>query len=271
MGVDGGVLQSIAHSTCSGKRAVRALTYAFRRHWRRRIEHTWTNDISNGALLLVQGGGIMSRYLLVFAVLVAIANIALNYLAARIAATAVGWQSMFSTPRFALMFVVGLASLVFMSTLYFLEKSSIRYGKRRTSHGRDFHYGRHPYWLFYCREPSTLVRMGNPGADPNLSTCSSLIYDAVDLVEREWAPGWLKFLHCRSTDSRRALSASEARRPACNANSQHACVGWLRGISEVQLLLCLQCSVCSKLQNENTERAVRGAHNWNKWIDDFSA
>ena len=66
----------------------------------------------------------MSRYLLVFAVLVAIANIALNYLAARIAATAVGWQSMFSTPRFALMFVVGLASLVFMSTLYFLEKSS---------------------------------------------------------------------------------------------------------------------------------------------------
>lgn len=125
MGVDGGVLQSIAHSTCSGKRAVRALTYAFRRHWRRRIEHTWTNDISNGALLLVQGGGIMSRYLLVFAVLVAIANIALNYLAARIAATAVGWQSMFSTPRFALMFVVGLASLVFMSTLYFLEKSSI--------------------------------------------------------------------------------------------------------------------------------------------------
>jgi len=66
----------------------------------------------------------MTKYVLLFAFLVSLANIGLNYLATTAAAAAANWSSIFFTRAFVLAFAVGTASLVFMMTLYYFGKNN---------------------------------------------------------------------------------------------------------------------------------------------------
>jgi len=61
---------------------------------------------------------------LLFAVGVAICNIALNDFTRRAASSAGEWQSSFATPYFVLAFIVGMVSVVFLVSVYFSAKGS---------------------------------------------------------------------------------------------------------------------------------------------------
>jgi hypothetical protein len=61
---------------------------------------------------------------ILFSICVAICNIALNDFTRRAALSAGKWQSSFATPYFLLAFIIGLASVAFLVSVYFSAKGN---------------------------------------------------------------------------------------------------------------------------------------------------
>jgi Ca2+/Na+ antiporter len=66
----------------------------------------------------------MRSSVILFALLVSMSNIGLNYLAAKTAQSASSWHGIFGSRLFALGFFIGMISLGSMFTLYYVAKSN---------------------------------------------------------------------------------------------------------------------------------------------------
>ena len=65
-----------------------------------------------------------SAFVLVFAFLVSIANVGLNFFVAHTASSAKGWGAMFTSTNFVLAFLLGIGSLSFMSMFYYFGRGN---------------------------------------------------------------------------------------------------------------------------------------------------